>query len=127
EGGPGFRAQSSHAIFGELQAEADNVQKDFRRTSEKKGESKEFDEIKRGHMFMRENAGFDIYEEEFPHFLTAVQTVIDDNNIELPLFLHEAARHAGIRVPGDEKPATIPSFIDVDGMASLMEDDKEVE
>jgi hypothetical protein len=66
----------------------------------KKGESKEFDEIKRGHMFMRENAGFDIYEEEFPHFLIAVQKVIDDNNIELPLFLREAARHAGIRVAG---------------------------
>jgi hypothetical protein len=93
----------------------------------KKGESKEFDEIKRGQMFMRENAGFDIYEEEFPHFLIAVQGVIDDHNIELPLFLHEAARHAGIRVPGDEKPATIPSFIDVDGIASLIEDDKEVE
>src|SRR6516164_2314738 len=68
----------------------------------KKGESKEFDEIKRGHMFMRENAGFDIYEEEFPYFLIAVQKVIDDNNIALPLFLHEAARHAGVRVPGDE-------------------------
>src|SRR5262249_46534226 len=93
----------------------------------KKGESKEFDEIKRGHMFMRENAGFDIYEEEFPHFSIAVQKVIDENNIELPLFLHEASRHAGIRVPGDEKPAKIPSFIDVDRIASLMEDDKEVE
>lgn len=93
----------------------------------KKGKSKEFDEIKRGHMFMRENAGFDIYEDEFPHFLMAVQKVIDDNNIELPVFLHEAARHAGIRVPSDERPATIPSFIDVDGIASLMEDDKEVE
>jgi hypothetical protein len=59
--------------------------------------------------------------------LVAVQKVIDDHNIELPLFLHEAARHAGVRVPGDEKSATIPSFIDVDGIASLMEDDKEVE
>ena len=59
----------------------------------RKGESKDFDEIKKGHMFMRENAGFDIYEEEFPHFLIALQKVIDDNNIELPLFLREAARH----------------------------------
>jgi hypothetical protein len=33
-----------------------------------KGHSKEFDEVKRGHMFMRENAGFDIYEEDYPHF-----------------------------------------------------------
>src|SRR5215831_1661030 len=93
----------------------------------KKGESKEFDEIKRGHMFMRENAGFDIYEEEFPHFLTAVQRIIDDNKIELPSFLLEAARHAGIRVVGGDRSAAIPAFIDVNGMASLMEDDKEVE
>jgi hypothetical protein len=93
----------------------------------KKGESKEFDEIKRGHMFMRENAGFDIYEEEFPHFLIAVQKVIDDNNIELPLFLSEAARHAGIRVVGSDRPTTIPPFIDVNGVASLMEDGKVAE
>jgi hypothetical protein len=93
----------------------------------KKGESKEFDEIKRGHMFMRENAGFDIYEEEFPHFLIAVQKVIDDNNIELPLFLREAARHAGIRVAGGDRSAAIPPFIDVDGVVSSTEDDKEVE
>jgi hypothetical protein len=93
----------------------------------KKGQSKEFDEIKGGHMFMRENAGFDIYEEEFPHFLSAVQKVIDDNNLELPSFLLEAARHAGIRVLGDDRSATIPSFIDIDGIASLMEDDEEVE
>src|SRR5215468_12173204 len=64
----------------------------------KKGESKEFDEIKRGHMFMRENAGFDIYEEEFPHFLTAVQKIIDDNNIELPMLLGEGGQYAGIRI-----------------------------
>jgi hypothetical protein len=76
---------------------------------------------------MRENAGFDIYEEEFPHFLSAMQKVIDDNNLERPSFLLEAARHAGIRVLGDERSATIPSFIDIDGIASLMEDDKEVE
>lgn len=93
----------------------------------KKGESKEFDEVKRGHMFMRENAGFDIYEEEFPHFLTAVQKVIDDNNIVLPLFLREAARHAGIRVAGGDRSTAIPSFIDVDGVAASMEDDKEME
>lgn len=92
-----------------------------------KGESKEFDEIKIGHMFMRENAGFDIYEEEFPHFLIAVQKVIDDNNIVLPLFLREAARHAGIRVLGGDGSAAIPSFIDADGVASSMEDDKEME
>src|ERR1700730_1766881 len=92
-----------------------------------KGESRDFDEIKRGHMFMRENAGFDIYEEEFPHFLVAVQKVIDDNNIELPSFLREAARHAGIRVAGDDRSGAIPSFIDVDGVASSMGDDKEME
>lgn len=93
----------------------------------KKGKSRDFDEVKRGHMFMRENAGFDIYEEEFLYFLAAVQKVIDDNSIELPLFLHEAARCAGIRgVAGDRSPA-IPPFIDVNGMASLMEDEKEVE
>src|SRR4029077_10227471 len=65
-----------------------------------KGHSKEFDEVKRGHMFMRENAGFDIYEEEYPYFLIAAQKVIDDNRIELPAFLRETARHAGIRSPG---------------------------
>ena len=93
----------------------------------RKGTSKEFDEVKKGHMFMRENAGFDIYEEEFPHFLTAVQKVVDDNNIELPLFLREAAQHAGIRIAGGDRSATIPYFIDVDGVASSMEDDKETE
>jgi hypothetical protein len=93
----------------------------------KRGESKEFDEIKRGHMFMRENAGFDIYEEEFPYFLTAVQKIIYDNHIELPLFLREAARHAGIRVAGSDGSAAVPFFINVDGVASSMEDDKEME
>src|SRR5438876_1183568 len=93
----------------------------------KKGASREFDEIKRGHMFMRENAGFDIYEEEFPHFLIAVQKVIDDSNIELPLFLREATRHAGIRVAGGDRSPAIPSFIDVEGVASSMEDDEEME
>src|SRR5215469_2107414 len=92
-----------------------------------RGRSKDFDEIKRGHMFMRENAGFDIYEEEYPHFLAAVQKVIDDNNIELPLFLRDAGRHAGIRLAGSDRSATIPYFIDVDGVASSIEDDKETE
>jgi len=90
-----------------------------------KGHSRAFDEVKRGHMFMRENAGFDIYEEEYPHFLIAVQKVIDDNRIELPAFLQETARHAGIRVAGGERSATIPYFIDVDGVAASM--DKEME
>ena len=90
-----------------------------------KGHSKEFDEVKRGHMFMRENAGFDIYEEDYPYFLIAVQKVIDDNRIELPVFLRETARHAGIRVAGGERSATIPYFIDVDGVAASM--DKEME
>jgi hypothetical protein len=93
----------------------------------KKGETKEFDEIKKGQMFMRENAGFDIYEEEFPHFLIAVQKVIDDNHIELPLFLREAARHAGVRVAGRDRSRAIPPFIDVDGVASFMEDDEEMD
>jgi hypothetical protein len=90
-----------------------------------KGHNKEFDEVKRGHMFMRENAGFDIYEEEYPYFLIAAQKVIDDNRIELPAFLRETARHAGIRVAGGERSATIPYFIDVDGVAASM--DKEME
>ena len=90
----------------------------------KKGESKEFDEIKIGHMFMRENAGFDIYEEEFPHFLIAVQHIIDNHNIDLPSFLCETARHAGIKIVGSDRSAAIPSFIDINGVASLMEDGK---
>jgi hypothetical protein len=93
----------------------------------RKGESKEFDEIERGRAFMRENAGFDTYEEEFPDILMAVQKVIDATNIELPAFLHEAARHAGIRVVGGERSAAIPSFIDVNGIASPMKNDKVAE
>ena len=76
---------------------------------------------------MRDNAGFDIYEEEFPHFLIAVQKVIDDNNIVLPLFLRAAARHAGIKMVGGDGSAAIPSFINFDGVTSSMTDDKEME
>jgi hypothetical protein len=54
-----------------------------------KGQSKEFDEVKRGFMFMRENAAFDIYEEEFPNFLIAVQRVINTRDLSLCVRGHE--------------------------------------